>query len=198
MRMRLICVFCEGKTECNYIQALNRLLEESDIFDLRFTVKNLNGLKVNNYISKIKKYKPGDLKAFKEFYAWIDYDIFKTSGKSEKEVKDKIKKISFNAIKVSPLLNHMNGEDFIIMHENTNIIKKWAKVCKSKKHFKKPMASEVYVPMFKEIMPSYKKGGIMELNKEKVQRCVKNIDDSKVPFKSDIKKLLEIVLDYIG
>jgi len=39
--MRQICVFCEGKTEYNYIQSLNRILEEYDVFDFRFTAKDL-------------------------------------------------------------------------------------------------------------------------------------------------------------
>lgn len=50
-----IYIFCEGKTEYNYIQKLNRLLRDFGIPDITLAGKDLNGVKVNNYFSKIKK-----------------------------------------------------------------------------------------------------------------------------------------------
>jgi hypothetical protein len=197
MIMKQICVFCEGKTEYNYIQTLNRLLEECDIFDLRFTAKDLGGVDRNNYVARIKRYKANDLKAFKDFYVWIDYDIFKRCKKKEADVKSKVKDVVFNGNTVIPLLNHMNGEDFIILHRKKSEITKWEKICKTNKHFEKPMHSNKYLPLFKTIIKGYKKGDTPELNKAMIEKCIKNIDDSTIPFKSDVKKILEIVLKQI-
>ncbi len=192
--MRRILVFCEGKTELTYIQLLNRLLRESDIFDLNFTIKNLEGVKTNNYFSIIKRFKGKDLKYFTDFYAWLDFDVFKRSKKSEAEIKTKIKSIKFNEKSVELLLNHMNAEDFIILHEETSKIKEWTKVCDTRNHFNDPMHSVTYLPLFERIMPGYKKGFLSELNRVKVETCINNINASNIPFYSDIGKILEEII----
>jgi len=60
-----------------------------------------------------------------------------------------------------------------------------------------PMDSSIYLPLFEKIMPRYKKGATPKLDKKKIEKCIENINDSKIPFKSDIKKILKIVLKQI-
>jgi hypothetical protein len=196
--MNNICVFCEGSTENNYIQALNRFLLDSCICDLHFTAKNLEGVTSSNCYSKIRKYKSKNLKAFTSFYAWLDYDIFKRASKSEGKLKAEIEGISFNKKNVKLILNYMNGEDFIILHENSKKIEEWKKVCKGRNHFENPMDCSMYLPLFKEIMPDYTKKDVPDITKNSIELCVKNIKDPNIPFKSNIDVLLEKVLKKIS
>jgi hypothetical protein len=190
-----ICIFCEGESEKNYIQSLNRFLRECDIWDIRLIEKSLDGVNNNNYCSKIKKYKAKDVKYFTHFYAWLDFDIFKRSGKNEYEIKENVEKISFNSKKVTLLLNYMNGEDLVILHEEDCKIKEWEKICKQNNHFETPMISKVYLPLFKKnIKEGYKKGDAPVLSRDILEKCIKNINDTNIPFKSDIKLILEIIL----
>lgn len=174
MKMR-ICIFCEGNSEKNYVQSLNRFLRECDISDIIFSGKSLEGVNNNNYCSKIKNYKDKDLKYFTHFYAWLDFDIFKRSGKNEDEIRENVKKISFNNKNVSLLLNYMNGEDFIILHKEDSKIKKWEKICEEKNHFDSPMVSKVYLPLFKTVKKEYKKGDSPNLSMVMLKKCIKNM-----------------------
>lgn len=155
--MKSICVFCEGKTEKNYLQSLSRFLERNDIYELRFTGKYLEGVNINNYDACIRKYKGHDLKGFDEFYAWIDFDIFQRGNRKRKDIEDCIQKISFNRKSVIPLFNIMNGEDFMMLHQPENILQQWIEICKANKHFEVPMNSEEYMKHMKSIIPDYKK-----------------------------------------
>lgn len=194
-----IYVFCEGKTEYNYIQSINSFLRDHDIFDIRFTPKNLpEGLRVNNYFSKIKQFRARDLKYFTHFYAWLDFDIFKRANKNIKEIEENINKISFNGKSVKLLLNYMNGEDFIILHEEDSKIETWKVVCNKKNHFNNPMYESTYLPLFQRVITGYKKSNILDLDKEKIGKCINNIEKNSIPFKSDIKEILEKILKYLN
>ncbi len=195
--MMRICIFCEGDTEKNYIQSLNRLLRAEGGSDVTLTAKHLEGVNINNYYQKVKKNKANELKYYTSFFVWLDFDIFKRANKNEGEIEKNINKISFNKKSVQALLNHMNREDFIILHEEESKITEWKNICNKNKHFDTPMHSNVYLPLFKKIMKGYAKGGTPELNKAMIEKCIKNIDDSSIPFKSDVKKVLEIVLKQI-
>jgi hypothetical protein len=192
-----ICIFCEGGTEKNYIQSLNRLLRDEGISDITLTAKNLSGVSASNYISKIKQYKAHELKYFTDFYSWLDFDIFKRANKVKGEIQARINGISFYKKTVTSLFNHMNGEDFIILHEEDAKIDKWRQICNNHNHFKTPMTEDIYLPLFKELIANYKKGEISNLTKEKLQICIKNIKKATVPFSSDMEKILEIILGKI-
>lgn len=88
----------------------------------------------------------------------------------------------------------MNGEDFLVLHEDGSEVVKWEGICKGARHFQNPMHSEKYVPLFKTIFPEYKKGKVPDLTREKIEKCIEKIEDPQIPFKSDIKEILEIVL----
>jgi hypothetical protein len=84
-----IFVHCEGNTEFNYIQRLNRLLNEENCFGIRFHPKNLTGISTKSYISEIKKQTPNK-NYFDQLFIWLDYDIFQRIGKIPKELKKKL------------------------------------------------------------------------------------------------------------
>ncbi len=192
--MMRICIFCEGDTEKNYIQALNRLLRAKGVFDVTLTSKHLEGVSINNYFQKIKKHKAYELKYFTHFYAWLDFDIFKRANKNKREIENRINKISFNKNSVESLFNYMNGEDFIILHEGKSKIKAWKNICEENNHFDTPMHSKRYLPLFKTIKQGYKKGDVPELKKVMIRQYIDNINDSDIPFVSGAKKILEIIL----
>jgi len=189
-----ICIFCEGDTEKNYIQSLNRLLRSEGVFNIILTAKDLIGVSINNYFSKIKQsYKPHELKAFTHFYAWLDFDIFKRSNKNTEDIKFRINKISFNGKSVKLLFNYMNGEDFMILHFPKTQIIEWKKICEKEDHFKNPMSSKKYLDLFRSVLKDYKKGEIPDLTKKEFTICIKNIDNDTYPFSSDIKEILKII-----
>lgn len=192
--MMRICVFCEGDTEKNYIQSLNRFLRSEGISDITLTAKNLNGVSVSSYVSKIKQYKPHELGYFSDFYTWLDFDIFKRANKNKSEIQETIMKISFNKKTLTPLFNQMNGEDFIILHEDKEAIEKWVDICNKNNHFDMPMTEDTYLPLFRKLIPDYKKGEISDLTKKRMQSCVKNINETKIPFSSDMEVILGMIL----
>lgn len=61
--MKSICVFCEGKTEKNYLQSLNRFLERNDIYELRFTGKDLEGVNVKEGLQNGSKFEIKEVNA---------------------------------------------------------------------------------------------------------------------------------------
>lgn len=193
--MESICVFCEGKTEINYLESLNRFLEENDIYELKFTGKYLEGVKTKNYKSHLeKRYKPHKLKMFDKVYMWIDFDIFKRENINEEDIKKNIKEIKFNKKSVIPLFNKMNGEDFIMLHNNDDNLKKWINICNRKNHFENPMIKNQYMKEIKKIIPDYSKTDPIDITEEKLEICINNIENKDIPFSSGAVLFLKMVM----
>ena len=194
--MRRILILCEGKTEHNYIQLINKLLNNKGNYSVRFTAINLDGLSFKNYKDKIySKLKYSKIKAFDKIFVWIDFDIFKRSGSDCNALKEKILALRKNP---KVLFNYMNGEDFLILHYSGDEIQKWTEICNKNNHFKIPLHGDEYVKLFKENIDSnYRKGGFSDLNLEKIKKVLELIQLTDYPQKSDISEILEIVIEEI-
>jgi len=200
---QIIYILCEGKTEYNYVQSLNKLLRQhGDCNALLFIPNNLEGklthknckARITNKIKKLHK----DSRAT-ACYAWLDYDIFQRLHEENRRQKilESLNNIKFQTNNIRCIFNHMNGEDFIILHKENNIIKQWENVCIENNHFKNPMPSKDYLTKFKELVPKYKKGDTPALTPELLNQCINNIQDSSILFKSDVDILLQKVFDNI-
>ncbi|NCP67833.1 RloB domain-containing protein [bacterium] len=204
--MRHIYVFCEGDTEYNYVQKLNRVLRENDCQDLSFTTVNMNGgLTASGYVSKIKseirKKQSKDYKNFQEIYIWLDYDIFKRANIAVDEVKKEISSLKAGSKNLIVILNYMNGEDFMVLNYPKVKVLEWNQKCIGKNHFENPMDSVSCIEEFNKVLPDYQKGHFpmdIAFTKETLKMCLQNMELSDVEIKSDAKTLLEIVLTKIA
>ena len=57
------------------------------------------------------------------------------------------------------------------------------------------MYSKDYTSLYKKIMPNYEKWITLDLDKIKIVHCISNINSTETEFHSDIKEVLEIVLE---
>lgn len=203
--MQNILVFCEGKTEFIYIQELRKFLREMDIWTLQFVSENLNGIdSTKNYLRQIQNKVKKQNGKFDRFFIWLDYDIFKRESISDSKIKQEITELKIpkklklaRKRKAKALLNYMNAEDFLILHCIKNKINDWLKVCLKHKHFENPMCRKQYEPLFRGIIPNYKKGEIPKdicFGKKVFEICIANVENKKIPFKSDIREILKLVL----
>lgn len=205
-----IKILCEGKTEVNFINTVKKFLREEDLENEILLIPKLLG---ENKIKKVKKSKIIDPLLSKvveeitnlngEFsflYIWLDFDIFKRKNKSDKHWK---KIVSSNIAiprklklpeneKPKLLLNYMNGEDFVVLMYSKLEISKWEKFCRARKHFDIPMTNNNYMSYFKKnIIKGYCKGDIPKIERiNQVRKLIKNINDTSIPFASDIVEVL--------
>jgi len=200
MRPYRISVLCEGQTEVVFINKLNRFLQNNHAFKvvLHPEIKGVSK-KISTLKAKVVKHCKESFKDFDEVFVWVDYDVFKRDGIESSEVELAINNISqgrgHNKKSPTLLLNYMNGEDFLILFEEKDLINKWKKICTIKQHFDTPMTASQYTKPYTQLIPNYCKGKVdATIDENSLQRFISLSDDDNITFKRDITKLLSIVL----
>ncbi|MCP4355075.1 MAG: hypothetical protein GY793_05470 [Proteobacteria bacterium] len=203
-------IFTEGDSEDAYINKLRQFISKNaltDDFTLIYDSEQcINGVGQGPYTEskiagKIKKEITESLpkKEFwdgKDIIIWIDYDIFKKYKLSQDKLLLTIKS-KFYSANINIYYNHMNFEDFFVLHFPDKI-NKWQEVCKSRNHFEDPLKGEDHLKLFKEnIFPKYNKRTLLpgfNITKKNLEEVIKSSKSSTNNFKSDIVELLEKVL----
>lgn len=201
--MRKIFIICEGKSEEKYIQGLRAILVNQCAVDDVLIIpecfcggETFPDLK-NNIKKKIKEIKTDGLTSSDGIYIWLDKDVFlrKYIDKFE-ELEIEIKKIKI-PVNLRFLFNKMNFEDFLILHYTEQEILALQSKLNHKNHFIKPLIAEKYEPIYKTVIKDYSKGNLPDdfiLDLEKIKLCVRNIEDKNYNFESEIKEILDIVI----
>ncbi len=198
--MKQILIIHEGeKTEKNYIIELQRLARDENS-NIVFVAKTIGGVKVSNYLSKVKEIVKKENGKLDYCFVWMDFDIFKRKNIDAFVIKNNIDEIKIPkkfklTEKVKTIFNYMNCEDFLILHSSNENIKKWIEVCKKKNHFKTPMGSSVYMPEILKIFPEYKKSELpleISLDVNLIKRLIAT--SNLFEIKSEFVKVFEILL----
>lgn len=199
--MQRIFILCEGRSEENYIKLLNLTLQkEYAILDLTLIPYSFNGgLTYSDFTTriknKIKEIKRDGVTPRDKLYLWIDKDVFLRKYPNKQEIFKA--EISNNKLSIILVYNYMNFEDFLILHYSEQIILNLQKKLEKKKHFLKPLIAKDYEPIYETIIQDYIKGRLpnsFKLNLDKIKQCVINMDNEKYKFKSEIKEILELVI----
>lgn len=186
-------VVCEGKSERNYLAALNRLLRDSDIgITLVYPKPGKKEPKDGGGHFKIVQRK------YKEYvrnnrhvhpWIWVDWDLYCRND------QDCMKLYQTRAKGIPDFLFSIhNFEDFLVLHNSTNRVHDWLKVCREHNHFNSPMHSSEYMPLFKMQFPEYKKGRLPDslamLTNEHIENALIHSLDTSIPLRCDfIEKL---------
>jgi|GEM_PF-3495330 len=199
--MENIRFYCEGDTEYNYINELNRFLRDEECYDFNLYPKKIE-FTADNFVSVVTKEIRKLNGIFYQVYFWIDFDIFKRKGMNRNDIQASIDnliiprsaKLKDNHIIAA--FNVMNGEDFLVLHCNDDNIEKWERICNSRNHFNNPMIADVYYPLFeREIMPGYRKGvipkGLIDLIT--LKQVIVNNDNTSIRFESGIVEALKVI-----
>jgi hypothetical protein len=200
--MRKIFIICEGKSEEKYIQGLRAILVSKAVDSLSIFPECFYGGKTySEFLSGIKNaintIKGRGRKFEDQIFIWIDKDRFLRElvhKKDDFEVYISNVKLPKNPI---ILYNHMSFEDFLILHYSEQGILALQSKLNHKNHFIKPLIAEEYVPIYKELIQDYSKGNLPDdfsFDLEKIKLCVNNIENENYRFKSDIKEILELVI----
>ena len=183
-------IICEGKSESDYLNIVNRYFRENSI-DKQIIIKTLTGntdiKNLKNYIKEFSKSKPDAI------YVWLDKDILYND--KQKNIITNIEIINKNRkqANIDIKYSYMNFEDFLSMHFEKEC-KDLQNILEKKQHFTKPLNSEEYLKIFKEIFKEYKKGDLQKILKEITSNNIlmvkTNQNDNKCKFKCDIIELL--------
>jgi hypothetical protein len=201
--MKKIFIFCEGETEYNYIESLNRFLTNQNCYDVVLIPKIIKVSSPIHFLSVAREEIKKLTGIFNHLYFWIDYDIFKRENRKLLEIQTCLSKIKIprklkleNGAPVA-LFNIMNGEDFLILHYEDNILRQWEKTCIKRDHFNNPMVNDIYLPLFKKLILGYEKGIIPDnfITLDVIEKAISNSSDSSIKFESGVIELLQIILD---
>lgn len=171
-----ILVICEGASEVNYIQLLNRILRSADGRAV-FVPRNANGGSPKKIIYALKEQR----RLNRKMSAWIffDEDIYSRDPASKSILEEKIGPATLQ-------VNRMNFEDTIMLHEPYDKLMEWIRVCKNHHHFSSPLHEEEYLPLFKAYFPDYHKRELpFELTNTRLEQAFENLQSQ-----SDIKSSL--------
>ena len=182
-------IICEGKSENNYLNIINRYFRDNNICK-QIIIKTLTGntdiKNLKNYVKEFSKSKPDSI------YVWLDKDI---SYNNKKNIITNIEIINKNRkqAKIDIKYSYMNFEDFLSMHFEKEC-KDLQNILEKKQHFTKPLNSEEYLKIFMKIFKEYKKGDLSKIFKEITSSDIlmvkTNQNDNKCKFKCDIIELL--------
>ena len=182
-------IICEGNSENNYLTIINRYFRDNNI-GKQIIIKTLTGntdiKNLKNYIKEFSKSKPDAI------YVWLDKDILYNDKQSIITNIEAINK-KRNKAKIDIKYSYMNFEDFLSMHFDEKC-KELQNKLETQQHFTKPLNSEEYLKIFKEIFKEYKKGDLSTILKEITSNDIlmvkTNQNDNKCNFKCDIIELL--------
>ena len=183
-------IICEGKSENNYLNIINRYFRDNNICK-QIIIKTLTGntdiKNLKNYIKEFSKSKPDAI------YVWLDKDILLYNDKQSIITNIEAINKKRNKAKIDIKYSYMNFEDFLSMHFKKEC-KDLQNILEKKQHFTKPLNSEEYLKIFKEIFKEYKKGDLSTILKEITSNDIlmvkTNQNDNKCKFKCDIIELL--------
>ena len=183
-------IICEGKSESDYLNIVNRYFRENSI-DKQIIIKTLTGntdiKKLKNYIKEFSNSKPNAI------YVWLDKDILLYNDKQSIITNIEAINKKRNKAKIDIKYSYMNFEDFLSMHFEKEC-KDLQNILEKKQHFTKPLNSEEYLKIFKKIFKEYKKGDLQKILKEITSNNIlmvkTNQNDNKCKFKCDIIELL--------
>lgn len=174
--MKQISVVCEGRSEYVYLQRLQSFLEkQADGWDIPLQFFPKEGPEVNggDYRIAVANYKRvwnGNRRAHIE--VWVDYDIY---------LRDDRQNMAKYRSKPSGIPDFRFAfhtfEDFLVMHMEEALVGKWRAVFEPQGHFKTPLHSSKYEPLFQEIIPLYRKGTLSPdfITVESLKRLKKNM-----------------------
>lgn len=186
---KLINVICEGKSECNYLQAINRLLRDAGI-GLVLKAQDAGG---GMYKIVEKAYR----RCVKDerhtvAWVWVDSDLYKRNDKGCMTAYN-------NKPKGIPdfLFSVYNFEDFLILHMPDNIVANWISICAGN-HLLTPLHSDQYTPKLVQFFPDYKKGSLpselSNLSEKHVEQAILHSRDTGIPFSCNF---IETLAQYI-
>lgn len=183
-------IICEGNSENNYLNIINRYFRDNNI-GKRIIIRTLAGntdiKNLKNYIKEFSKSKPDAI------YVWLDKDILLYNDKQSIITNIEAINKKRNKAKINIIYSYMNFEDFLSMHFDQKC-KELQNKLEKKQHFTKPLNSEEYLKIFKEIFKEYKKGDLQKILKEITSNNIlmvkTNQNDNKCKFKCDIIELL--------
>lgn len=186
---KYINVICEGKSECNYLQAINRLLREAGI-GLVLKAQDAGG----GMYKKVEKAYKQCVKRERHTVAWIwvDYDLYERNDKGCKTAyKNKPKGIP------DFLFSVHNFEDFLILHLTDDKVANWISTCKDS-HLLSPLHSNQYTPRLAQFFPNYTKGSLpsvlSDFSEKHVEQAILHSRDTGIPFSCNF---IETLAQYI-
>ncbi len=193
-RNKLIIVICEGHSEESYLIELSKVLREARI-PVKFCPKLAGGGHFKTLAKKYKEIKRHERKSAKAII-WADKDIYERNDCNSND--DYLKK---HPSIPDFYFNYYNFEDMLILYFPIDEIQKWQKILDKRKHFKKPLHSSEYEPLFKEqILPEYEKGSfpLDNFSLDDIKNAIKNNNDKNIKFKSEFLTFLEeIIKEYL-
>lgn len=190
-------VVCEGKSERNYLAALNRLLRDSGI---GITLLSPNpkrrdddgGGHFRNVVQKYKDLRRNNRNV--QPWIWVDWDLYLRNDQHCMDLYEARPKGIPDF-----LFSIHNFEDFLVIHNSTERVHEWMNICREHNHFDAPMHSEEYMHLFKNQFPEYRKGEMPDslamLSNEQVENALIHSLDANIPFKCDfIENLAKYVM----
>lgn len=186
---KYINVICEGKSECNYLQAINRLLREAGI-GLVLKAQDAGG----GMYKKVEKAYKQCVRDERHAVAWIwvDSDLYKRNDNECMTAYN-------NKPKGIPdfLFSVYNFEDFLILHLPDDKVAKWISICKAD-HLSIPLHSDQHTTKLADFFPDYKKGKLpselSELSEKHVEQAILHSRDTGIPFSCNF---IETLAQYI-
>lgn len=183
-----IYVLCEGATEMNYLQMVNRFINTFDSKPIVFKYIDLTGGEFSNVKKRIHAIKKDNPKV--RIVAWLDEDLW-----IRRPIKAKAFKQWIDSRNIKCFLNHCNGEDFLVLHMIRSTVMKWQLICEKHHHFDNPMVQNEYMPLLRKLddcFQNYGKGHIpFDLDTERLNNLFENNSDPSIAFETGIADFLK-------
>lgn len=166
-------IVCEGASECNYLEHLNRFLSrlpppaQAGQTPLQFIPKPSQvdprtgrkaGCGGGSYAKVSKVYRSEWIKnQGYPFGIWVDADLYIRNDKD-----------NFKAYSNRPggipdfLFSIFNFEDFLALHATDEVFEKWRAKMQQAGHFQSPLHWTQYEPLYREFFPVYQKGRLAD------------------------------------
>ena len=161
-------VICEGVSECNYLQHLQRFVRELPLPVGTCSQLNFIGLPKSRDPQTLQRKGVGTgeygkvVRAYKaerkrnrsaQFLIWVDDDLYvrndKGCGVNYERKPQGIPDFSFSV---------HNFEDFVALHLPAELFERWRVEMSRAGHFENPLHGEDYGAVFEKILPKYQKG----------------------------------------
>lgn len=178
-----IIVLCEGISEFNYIQNLNRILSNPNTGSAAFKPYTINTGRFAQIRQKFNQVKKDNKNCSVQI--WVDKDLYINNSEFKKLYLNKGKMPDF-------LFSIMNFEDFLMLHCHKDLLYSWQEICSSNNHFYTPMTSRIYCKELQKFFPEYRKGCIpFDITSDVLKTLFGNLKDDKIQIKNDFAVFLE-------
>jgi hypothetical protein len=194
----VINVICEGYSEQRYLTLINRFFRTNKV-NITFHPIEIGGGHFNVVKGQLKRH--GYLKKktnYSEVFVWVDKDVYirdeqGNNAKYEAFIKE------YPGLKFC--FNYLSFEDFFMLHQDVDTIKKWHDMCRKEGHFKNPIKSEKCLKMIKKLVPDYEKGSLpseFRIDENSLKHLFRNSEAYKNwGFGSDIIAILQNIWNKI-